>query len=127
MRWVRLWPTSSWGGLMWIWSKIRARRSQLSFTMRPKKLEKEVDVAATKADIRGWFEQGLKDSGKTHMVVVCDTYDWDDYPVYIAAKSAEDAREQARALNKNMQSVMEVYNLGSPMEPQMAQRRAFNY
>ena len=39
-------------------------------------------MAASLADIKEWFDTGQK-LGATHMIVVCDTYDWDDFPVYV--------------------------------------------
>ena len=34
-------------------------------------------MAATRSDISQWFDRGKK-LGATHMLVVCDTLDWDD-------------------------------------------------
>ena len=39
-------------------------------------------MATTQAILREWLIEGLKEQA-THMVVVCDTYDWEDYPVYV--------------------------------------------
>jgi hypothetical protein len=36
-------------------------------------------MATTMQDLREWYNRG-KNIGATHMVVVCDTYDWEDYP-----------------------------------------------
>jgi hypothetical protein len=81
--------------------------------------------AATKEEIKEWFEQGVK-QGASHMIVMCDTFDWDDYPVYVTPPV--DARKTVEAKNgNNMQKVMEVYNLALPMEAQLDERRAFNY
>lgn len=80
-------------------------------------------MAATKEDLSRWFDRGLKD-GKTHMVVVCDTFDWEDYPVFC------DSEEEARAKVKSpgeMQKVMEVYHLPSDKEEQMSLRRCFKF
>lgn len=81
-------------------------------------------MAASTQDIKHWFEQGLK-NGSTHLIVVCDTWDWIDYPVYVSAK--EDARKIADEHGANMQRVMEVYNLSLPMQEQLDQDRVFNY
>jgi len=60
------------------------------------------------------------------MIVVCDEYDWDDYPVYVSAE--QDVREvEAEYRAKPMQRVMEVYKLSMSLDEQMAQHRAFNY
>lgn len=39
-------------------------------------------MAATREDVDRWIETGKKD-GATHIVSVCDTFDYDDYPVYV--------------------------------------------
>lgn len=82
-------------------------------------------MAATKQDISNWFDEGVK-KGATHMLVVCDTYDWDDYPVYVMP--GEDARTKAGEYNgTNMQSLMECYNLSKPKDIQLDHRRTFDY
>ena len=50
-------------------------------------------MAATKKEIRQWLEHG-KAQNATHMIVVCDTYDWEDYPVFISPNA--DVRIVAR-------------------------------
>lgn len=51
------------------------------------------------------------------MIVVCDTYDYEDYPVYC---SKEDFKEKFMSHNGvNMQRIMEVYDLEEPKEKQM--------
>ena len=82
-------------------------------------------MAASRECIKGWLRRG-KDDGATHVIVVCDTYDHDDYPVFV--EPGEDAKKKADEYNgKNMQRVMEVYNLGMDIDKQMAEHRAFNY
>ena len=64
--------------------------------------------------------------GATHMIVVCDTFDHDDYPVYV--KKGQHVREiEAEYNGKNMQCVMEVYNLKKSIKKQLAEHRSFNY
>jgi len=36
----------------------------------------------TRMDLKVWFDQGKKE-GATHMIVVCDTFDFGDYPAYV--------------------------------------------
>lgn len=75
--------------------------------------------------IKGWFERGLR-QGATHLIVVCDTYDHDDYPVFV--EKGQDPRKVAEEYNgKNMQRIMEVYALHLPMDPQLNESRAFHY
>lgn len=84
-------------------------------------------MAASKEDIVGWFKSG-KEQGYTHMIVVCDTYDWDDYPVYVSAdENARDKYAEYTSGKHSMQKVMEVYNLSQNMDKQMSQRRALEF
>lgn len=51
-----------------------------------------------------------KEKNATHIMVVCDTFDYDDYPVYI--QKGEDIEERVRHYNsQSMQKVMGVYAL----------------
>lgn len=74
----------------------------------------------TKDDIRGWLDSAPKDA--TYMVVVCDTFDYEDYPVYVTKgqKCADVVAEHS----KNMQKVMEVYDLSTDLEKQLDAPRA---
>lgn len=78
-----------------------------------------------KSDIRGWLERG-KEQGATHLFVVCDTFDWDDYPVFKNC-TPEQAKEEAGRYPREMQKLMEVYRLDQDWDAQLDQRRAFNY
>lgn len=84
-------------------------------------------MAASVEDIRRWLKSAPK--GTHHMVVVCDTFDYEDYPVYVG--EGEDTREVADNFNgKNMQQVMEVYSLTGKhtMESQLVRgTRVHNY
>ncbi len=39
-------------------------------------------MTASIQDVLGWIEEA-REKGATHIISVCDTFDWDDYPVYI--------------------------------------------
>jgi hypothetical protein len=80
-------------------------------------------MAASRADIESWFNSGVAE-GHTHMVVVCDTFDHEDFPAYF--DSAEDAREKV-AKPSSMERIMEVYYLKDPLDEQINQHRCFNY
>ena len=63
----------------------------------------------TKSLIKEWLERG-KSEGATHVIVMCDTFDYDDYPVMVMPD--QDAREEVEKRDgKNMAKLMEVYNL----------------
>jgi len=79
----------------------------------------------TREEIKEWLLEG-KEKGATHVVVMVDTFSYEDYPVYIMP--GQDPRYEVSVRNGcNMQNVMEVYNLSLPFEPQLATRRSFNY
>lgn len=98
----------------------------------------------TRNDIAQWFEEG-KALGATHMIVAVDTYDHEDYPVYVKEVPADEpisapgGYERVHVVHsvrklvneqysgQNMQRTMEVYKLPEPMEPQLNTRRCFNY
>ncbi len=79
-------------------------------------------MAATKPEISSWFDRGIAE-GATHMIVVCDTFDYDDYPVFCS--SDKDCIEKhAHYDGLNMQRVMEVYDLSADKGAQLDERRA---
>lgn len=82
-------------------------------------------MGTTKEDIRGWLKYG-QEQGATHMIVVCDTFDWEDYPVYVMP--TDDVHQKFASYNgPNMQKVMEVYNLSKDIEMQLGKTRAFEF
>lgn len=82
-------------------------------------------MATTIEMIKVWLE--CAPSGATHMMVICDTFDHEDFPRYIF--KGEDARQHAGNL-ESMERLMEVYSF-SPnhsLEDQLSQSgRVFNY
>jgi hypothetical protein len=82
-------------------------------------------MAAQRLDILCWFDEGVR-KGATHMIVVCDTWDYEDYAVYVMP--GEDTRKKVSEFSgPNMQRVMEVYDLSMDKTQQLDQRRVFNY
>lgn len=81
-------------------------------------------MATTREQISEWFEQGVKQKF-THMLIVCDTFDWDDYPVF--AKNDEEALFEYQNNNgQHMQKVMEVYDLRADKAEQLNETRAMH-
>jgi|ERR1039458_6306432 hypothetical protein len=90
----------------------------------------------TKEDLRRWFNEGVELKA-THMIVVCDTFDHEDYPVYVkqVALSEQETPESkytrpckvhdvrnyvATHYNgQNMQRTMEVYRMADSLEEQL--------
>jgi hypothetical protein len=79
-------------------------------------------MATTREDIQGWFERGVREQHE-YLLVVTDTYDWEDYPVYVAR--AEQVTGQLAEYSLNMQRVTEVYDLRAPMVEQLNEHRAW--
>ena len=80
-------------------------------------------MPTTREDIQRWIDQGIKE-GATDLVVVCDTFDYGDYPVY--CKSPQDARDRVKAPG-SMQKIMEVYDLTGDTESQLQLRRCYQF
>ncbi len=81
-------------------------------------------MAASKDEIREWFLRGVK-AGARYMLVVCDTFDHDDYPSFV--KPGVDVKAVVAGRNGHeMQRVMEVYDLTKDMDAQLAEFRAWN-
>lgn len=77
------------------------------------------------SDIDRWFREGVR-LGATHMIVVCDSFSHEDYPVYVGTDM--DIHQVVASKNgSNMQRVMEVYNLSKNKQIQLNEHRSFNY
>jgi len=74
----------------------------------------------TVAQIREWLDRAEKVD--THMLVVCDTFDYTDYPVFVS----NNIDEVIEDYSDNMSKVMEVYNLNMSIEDQLNSGIAFN-
>jgi hypothetical protein len=83
-------------------------------------------MSATRDDIKTWFDRGTA-GNHTHMIIVCDTFDYEDYPKYMNADSEGVRREVNVIDGKSMQKVMEVYDLKKGMADQLDAHRTFNY
>ena len=89
-------------------------------------------MAATKDDIRLWLNSentpmGNEKEDCTHMLVVCDTFDYDVYPVFVT-KDQNVGKVIAEHDGKNMQTVMEVYSFSQKytVEGQLDEHRAWH-
>ena len=87
------------------------------------KTEKGVkNMGTSRETISRWLDYMYETDGVTHMLVVCDTYDYEDYPVYI-----REGRDPAKYVSGSMQRVMECYSKNYEKLAQLNQFRAFNY
>lgn len=81
-------------------------------------------MAARFEDIKRWV-YSAKEQGCTHLIVVCDTYDHDDYPCYVSKD--EDINERIKHFQQaDMQRIMEVYKMSMDLEAQLKEHRAHN-
>ena len=79
-------------------------------------------MATSRYEIKQWIEEGIE-QGATHVIIMCDTFDYEDYPVYVMP--GENPREKAR--RGEMQIIMECYNLSMDIDEQMKEHRAVHW
>ncbi len=60
------------------------------------------------------------------MLVVCDNFSYEDYPVYVS-KSKQVRKVYAKYEERNMQQVMEVYSYRHNLENQLNEYMAFHF
>lgn len=78
----------------------------------------------TKNDIRNWLDNG-EAIGATHVLIVCDNFSNEDYPVYVM--ELDDIHEKIQQYHhKNMQKIMEIYNLSLNIDAQLRQSMSWN-
>jgi len=66
-------------------------------------------MTATFNDVEEWKKQG-KEMKATHIISVCDTFDYDDYPVFVMPEqSLKEMREKYDGVN--MQRINEIIPL----------------
>lgn len=66
-------------------------------------------MTASKQDVDRWIETAKK-RGSKYIVSVCDTWDWEDFPIYCANENERDDA-YAKNDNVNMQRINEVINI----------------
>ncbi len=82
-------------------------------------------MGISRRDLENWYNQGVQDK-KTHMIVVCDTFDWEDFPVYVKKDQNFYSVYDQYSGGKNMARIMEVYDLNANKQDQMDEHRANN-
>ncbi len=78
-------------------------------------------MATSMNEISSWFDEGLKQKA-THMIVMCDSFSYEEYPVYCFSKEEAESKSFK---NENMQRVMEIYNLAKDKKNQLNTNRNF--
>lgn len=81
-------------------------------------------MSTDKHCLRFWLARA-KELKAEYMIVVCDSFEYEDYPIYTSAQSF--ARYYQQANGRNMQKIMEVYDLSLDIEAQLNETRAFHY
>lgn len=82
-------------------------------------------MAASTSDIIRWFDKGVE-QGDSFMIIVTDTYDYEDYPVFCTLGDFD--KKHAEFTDAPMQTIQEVYDLSMNRDIQMnGLRRTFNY
>jgi hypothetical protein len=76
----------------------------------------------TRTEIKEWLEEAESDA--THMLVVCDMFDYSDYPVYVSNVKKAIKHYDYRS---EMSKVMEVYDLRKDFDEQLNEYRAWNF
>ena len=81
-------------------------------------------MAASRQDIKRWLIEG-KEENQRFVIVVCDTFDYGDYPVY--CKDVQEAKESYKKHNGvHMQRIMEIYDLEIPIDEQLKETKAWH-
>lgn len=81
-------------------------------------------MAASKEQIREWVERGIQ-RGATHVIIIYDRWDYENYSVYVDKHQSVNAEIDARD-GRNMLKVMEVYDLSMDIEAQLEEYRAWH-
>lgn len=80
-------------------------------------------MATSVEDIRAWLLRGVEQKS-THVIIAVDTWDYEDYPVYVSA--TENVHEKVNSYNSKEDRIKEVYSLAMDLEEQLLQRRVWN-
>jgi len=68
-------------------------------------------MTLTRKEKEEWISQAGS-MRTSFLIIVCDTFDWDDYPVYVMP--GQDIKERFDHFNnKNMQKIIEIFEFSS--------------
>jgi hypothetical protein len=82
-------------------------------------------MGTDRSEIRDWFNRSKK-SGALFMIVACDTFAHEDYPVDVGPGEDVEAKVNELSDPNKMSRVMEVYCLSMDREAQLAEHRAWH-
>lgn len=69
-------------------------------------------MGTTREEVEGWVDAGLN-SGATHVIVFCDTFSYEDYPVFVQPGQDVDQVRREHLRNTDMCRTMEVIDLAA--------------
>ena len=78
-------------------------------------------MATNSNQISLWFDKGVEQN-KKYMVIICDTFDWEDYPSYHVSRASAENKINSPG---EMQKIMEVYDLEANKTAQLNSARVF--
>lgn len=81
-------------------------------------------MATSKTEIAGMFLRG-KAKGYKYMIIVCDNYNFEDYPHYVNTPRELEEELQDYIIDKWV-TPMEVYDLSMDMNKQLNEERAWH-
>ena len=76
-----------------------------------------------KYEVINAFKEGVE-MGATRMAIICDTFDWEDFPIYDVYPDYKGTLSRAER-RENMLQLMETYDLTADIDEQMARYRNF--
>lgn len=77
-------------------------------------------MTTTREEIQKWLNEAPEEAA--FMIVMCDTFDWVDYPVYVPS-----GKNPRKHWPEPMQKVMECYDLSLDLDEQLKAPRALNW
>ncbi|HUU87246.1 MAG TPA: hypothetical protein VMX17_05790 [Candidatus Glassbacteria bacterium] len=83
-------------------------------------------MTTTRETISNWFDAGLEYANGGWLIIVTDTFEWEEYPVFVENNVTVFWEKYDHYNGKNMQKVMEVYDLKADKETQINSNRNWN-
>lgn len=81
-------------------------------------------MATSVDNLKEWAGKGIA-KGAKWMIVVCDMFEYEEFPVYATSVEHFDQLYNTSMHRKSMEQVMEVYDLESDLETQLQEHRAW--
>jgi hypothetical protein len=82
-------------------------------------------MTATRKEIEGWLDDLYNSKNATHMLVMCDQFDYEDYPVYVY--EGQDPRKVRDDLLGDLTGFHECFNKSLDKQFQLNEHRAVHF